>query len=121
VALVLVACIALAVIAVASRSQGPATGSQLPRTTLPAVGGTSSPAVSPVTIVPDVVGLTVSEARERLLAAHLTLAEVRPVVGKPGAVVRTSPVAGTTVPPGSPITLLVGVEAERLRPSPASS
>jgi hypothetical protein len=64
-------------------------------------------------VVPDAEGLTALDARRRLAAAGLTLAEVVPIPGTPGQVVGSVPAAGRRVTPGTPVTLYVGVERDR--------
>lgn len=64
-------------------------------------------------VVPDAEGLSAFDARRRLMAAGLSLAEVVPTPGIPGEVVRSVPAAGRHVPPGTPVTLYIGVEANR--------
>jgi hypothetical protein len=64
-------------------------------------------------VVPDAEGLSALDARRRLTAAGLTLAEVVPIPGTPGVVVGSVPAAGRHVTPGTPVTLYVGVERDR--------
>jgi eukaryotic-like serine/threonine-protein kinase len=68
--------------------------------------GGSKPA-STVTI-PHLQGLSQSQAEQVLDANGLTLGDVRKAPGRRGEVVRTDPVEGTPVAPGSTVTLYVG-------------
>ena len=77
-------------------------------------GGSPPPAASPKKPVPDVRGLTVSQAREVLTLAGLRLADVTPMAGTPGIVLRSLPQPGARVVPGRPIHVWVGME-----PSPS--
>jgi hypothetical protein len=63
--------------------------------------------------VPDVRGDSASAARRALIDAGLTLERVEAAVGEPGRVFGTSPPIGRLVEPGTPVTLIVGVESER--------
>jgi beta-lactam-binding protein with PASTA domain len=65
-------------------------------------------------VVPDVVGVRTSVARDRLLLADLTLGRVIPTPGPPGVVVRADPATGQAHTAGTPVTLYVGVEPDRL-------
>jgi PASTA domain len=67
-------------------------------------------------VVPEVAGLTAWEARDVLLTVDLRLARIVPVPGEPGVVVGTRPATGKVVGPGEAVTLLVGVEPDRLGP-----
>ena len=85
-------------------AQNPLAGSEVP-------GGSSVDLVigvaKPVP-VPKVVGLRFEAARERLLAAGLTLGTVKEQDGEPpGFVLEQSPEAGEEVPPGTPVHLVV--------------
>jgi hypothetical protein len=66
--------------------------------------------------VPNVTGMSVSRARQRLDAAGLVFDRALPVRGSPGVVIGISPAGGSQVPAGTLVTLLVGVEPDRLRP-----
>jgi PASTA domain len=66
-------------------------------------------------IVPDVSGLTASDARGQLLEVDLALGSAIPTPGPPGAVVRTDPASGRAVPPGTAVTIYVGVESHRMK------
>jgi hypothetical protein len=67
--------------------------------------------------MPDVLGMTVAEARVVLLGTGLRVKTVVPVQGVPSEIVRTDPASGTDVPPGTKVTLFVGVLPDRLSPS----
>lgn len=64
--------------------------------------------------VPDVAGMSASEAREILLSADLELARLVPAPGPPGEVVGSSPLAGHIVAPGEGVVVMVGAEPDRL-------
>jgi hypothetical protein len=64
--------------------------------------------------VPDVRGMQASEARAELEHAGLKFAQPRAALGAPGQVLWTEPDIGRSVPPGTPVTIVIGVEAERL-------
>jgi hypothetical protein len=64
--------------------------------------------------IPDVRGMPASEARVQLERAGLKLAGARAVLGAPGQVLWTQPNIGRSVPAGTPVTIVIGVEAERL-------
>lgn len=91
----------------------PETSSSRPVPVVDAPDGTSVEEPDAVA-VPPVAGLSVAAAQEGLREAGLRLAEVRPVLGSPGIVVRTQPEAGQSVEAGSSVVLLVGVPPERL-------
>jgi PASTA domain-containing protein len=96
-----------------SDGRSPATGPR--HSSSPARPGASSPAAAiPLVVVPDMIGLTATEARQHLIMAGLELAEIRPFVGPPGEVIASQPIAGETVEIGSPVILIVGVEPGRL-------
>ncbi len=76
--------------------------------------GTDTGVVADGMPVPDVASLSVTDARDTLLDAGFTLAAAEPTAGPPGTVVGTRPAVGTVVEEGAPITLLVGVEPDRL-------
>ncbi len=68
--------------------------------------------------VPDVVGLQVDEARERLRNAGLSVAETVPVPDadeNEGSIVAQSPLAGQALRPGAGLRLAVSAGAPRLR------
>jgi hypothetical protein len=67
--------------------------------------------------VPDVRGMPASDARAEIEQAGLEFAEPRAVLGTPGLVLWTEPIMGRRVPPGTPVTIVIGVEAERLAPT----
>jgi hypothetical protein len=71
--------------------------------------------------VPDVRGMSALDARTLLERAGLRLERSRPIIGTPGEVVATVPAIGGHVPTGTPITLLVGAEAQRIRISTSSA
>jgi hypothetical protein len=64
--------------------------------------------------VPDVRDMPASDARTQLERAGLKFAGARAAVGTPGQVLRTQPTIGRPVPPDTPVTIVVGVEAERI-------
>lgn len=65
-------------------------------------------------VVPDLAGLSISAARDRLLEADLTLDRIVPAPGLPGVVVGADPAAGRALPAGSAVRVYVGVEPDRL-------
>ena len=67
--------------------------------------------------VPDVRGIPASDARAELEHAGLEFAEPRPALGTPGLVLWTEPQIGRSVRPGTPVTIVIGVEAERIDPA----
>lgn len=71
--------------------------------------------------VPNLVGMSASKARRRLLSVGLEIHELVPVVSTPGVVVRTEPPPGEAVGPRTRVTLFVGVERERLGPEQSPS
>ena len=81
-----------------------------------AASGTPPPAGRGIE-VPNVRGMPASDARTELERAGLTFAEPRATLGTPGLVLRTEPNIGRQVPPGTPVTIVIGVEAERLGPA----
>jgi PASTA domain len=64
--------------------------------------------------VPDVRGLSASDARAELERVGLKFAEPRAALGIPGQVLWTDPNIGRSVPPGTSVTVVIGVEDERL-------
>jgi len=64
--------------------------------------------------VPDVRGMPASDARAELEGAGLEFAEPRAALGTPGLVLWTEPNIGRSVPPGTRVRIVIGVEAERL-------
>ena len=64
--------------------------------------------------VPDVRGMPASDARAELEGAGLQFAEPRAALGTPGLVLWTEPNIGRSVPPGTRVRIVIGVEAERL-------
>jgi hypothetical protein len=64
--------------------------------------------------VPNVRGMPASEARAELERAGLKFAEPRAAFGPPGQVLWTQPNIGRSVPPDTSVTIVIGVEAERL-------
>jgi hypothetical protein len=65
-------------------------------------------------VIPDLAGLSISAARDRLLEADLTLDRIVPAPGPPGVVVGADPPTGGALPAGSAVRLYVGVEPDRL-------
>jgi hypothetical protein len=65
-------------------------------------------------VVPELAGLTASQAREVLLTVNLRMGGINPVQGEPGVVAGTRPATGEVVRPGEAVTLLIGVESDRL-------
>jgi serine/threonine protein kinase len=85
-------------------------------------GGSTRPTAPPVAeasrvassvAVPDVGGLSAMEARRRLEARGLVVADAQPADGPPGVVIGTSPATRQLVPPGTAVTLLVGAPPDR--------
>jgi hypothetical protein len=72
------------------------------------------PVVGAVVPVPPMRGLAAVDVRSVLEDAGLTLLEVRPALGKPGIVLRTQPVAGTNLREDAAVTVIVGVDSQRL-------
>lgn len=65
----------------------------------------------PTVAVPDMIGRSRAEAERLLKAAGLVLGEVAEKDGgKPGLVLAQAPKAGTDVPPGSPVSLVVAAD-----------
>ena len=64
--------------------------------------------------VPDVRGSSASDARAELERVGLKFAEPRAALGIPGQVLWTDPNIGRSVPPDTPVTVVIGVEDERL-------
>jgi hypothetical protein len=87
---------------------------RLPRAPMEASGPGEEGASQRARVVPDVVGVPTSVARDRLLLADLTLGRVIPAHGPPGVVVRADPATGQAHPAGTPVILYVGVEPDRL-------
>ena len=72
-------------------------------------------------MVPDVAGVSASEAREILVSADLELAGLVPMAGPPGEVIGTTPLPGSAVVPGEGILVHVGVEPDRLEHAPPTT
>jgi hypothetical protein len=66
-------------------------------------------------VVPELSGVSIWEARDRLLQADLTLDRVMPTPGPPGIVVSADPAPGRVAPAGTAVTVYVGVDPERLQ------
>jgi hypothetical protein len=99
----------------------PSTGGQAVPGVTPSVPTTEGAQETPGEIsVPSLAGLTVSQARVRVIQAGLVLGEAVPVSGEPGVVLRSVPRAGRHLPSGSEVVLFVGVPSERLQDSEAS-
>jgi PASTA domain len=91
---------------------------------LGALGGSSEPsAISPSAPnsdaaprldVPDVRGMSAPQARAVLERSGLRFEQATAAEGTPGRVLGTRPSVGRSVAPGTAVTLIVGVEAERL-------
>jgi beta-lactam-binding protein with PASTA domain len=62
--------------------------------------------------VPRVVGLKLADAERMLHERGLEVGNVRRVEGPAGAVVRTDPPEGSSVVPGTTVTLYVGAQQE---------
>jgi PASTA domain len=75
-------------------------------------GSSERPRVSTVT-VPDLQGLTASEAKDRLTEEGLVLNGVVPVIGPPGIVRNNLPAPGESVAPAAGVVLFIGVEPDR--------
>jgi hypothetical protein len=86
------------------RSQNPRAGSRVPRGS--AVNVSVEPGVRPRRLVrvPDLLGDTVSEARAALASADLVLGET---TEDSGEIAGQQPRAGTLVPPGSTVTVVL--------------
>ena len=65
-------------------------------------------------VVPELAGLTASQARQVLITVNLRMGGSVPVRGEPGVVAGTRPGTGEVVRPGGAVTLLIGVEPDRL-------
>ena len=63
--------------------------------------------------IPDVRGMPASDARAQLERAGLKFARAEAAVGTPGQVLWTRPAIGRRVPPDTPVTIVVGVDAGR--------
>ncbi len=85
----------------------------VPPTSAEPRGAVGSVAVDSVD-VPDVRGMAASDARAELEGAGLEFAEPRAALGTPGLVLWTEPNIGRSVPPGTRVRIVIGVEAERL-------
>lgn len=68
----------------------------------------------PGIVVPELAGLTASQARVVLVTVNLRLGGIVPVQGEPGVVGGTRPATGAVVGRGEAVTLLIGVEPDRL-------
>jgi hypothetical protein len=64
--------------------------------------------------VPNVRGMPASDARAEIERAGLRFAAPRAALGAPGQVLWTKPNIGSSVPPDTPVTIVIGVEVERL-------
>jgi hypothetical protein len=64
-------------------------------------------------IVPDVRGMPASDARSQLERVGLKFARAKATVGTAGQVLWTEPAIGHMVPSDTPVTIFVGVGAER--------
>jgi serine/threonine protein kinase len=71
--------------------------------------------------VPDVRGLTALAARSKLARSHLQLSSISPAPGPPGLIIRSVPRAGTDLVVGSRVGLVIGVERNRIHPTPSES
>jgi PASTA domain-containing protein len=71
--------------------------------------------------VPDVRGMSVFEARVVLERAGLRFERATAAVGTPGQVLGTLPSIGRSVASGTPVTLIVGVQIERIAASNTST
>ena len=65
-------------------------------------------------VVPELAGLTASQARQVLATVNLRVGGINPVQGEPGVVAGTRPATGEVLGPGEAVTLLIGVEPDRL-------
>jgi PASTA domain/Protein tyrosine and serine/threonine kinase len=68
------------------------------------------PTTSELIVMPDLRGMTFTEARSLLEEANLVLARDVEAHGEPGLVVATDPGLGRLVRPGTPVTLYLGAE-----------
>jgi hypothetical protein len=71
--------------------------------------------------VPDVRGMSAREARALLERAGLRFGRAIPAKGTPGRVLRTRPSIGSSLSAGTSVTVIVGVDAERLLAGPVPS
>jgi beta-lactam-binding protein with PASTA domain len=71
--------------------------------------------------VPDVRGMSVAEARAVLERAGLKFERATAAVGIPGQVLGTLPNIGRSVASGTQVTLIVGVQAQRMGTSNLSA
>jgi hypothetical protein len=98
------------VVTIANLSQGVSvTASPTP---VPRTG--RSPAAAAGIDIPDVRGMSASEARRWLEDAGLTFGGAEATLGTPGQVIRTQPEVGRIVPASTAVTVVIGVEAERI-------
>lgn len=91
-------------------SQNPAGGATVPSGTAVNLEVSKGPVPTGDNEVPNVVGITQTQAEEALLAAQLTLGEVTPVCGTSvpaGTVISQNPVAGALVADNTPVNLTV--------------
>ena len=80
------------------------------KTYLPAPNIDAAPGMD----VPDVRGMSASQARAVLESSGLRFERGIAAEGTPGRVLGTLPSIGRSVSSGTPVTLIVGVEADRL-------
>lgn len=116
--ILLVVALVLASLVAFSLSRSSSLGDVEPPSRVRLLGGSAPAEDTPSEggpLVPRVAGLSISEARDRLLQASLTLDQVLPTHGPPGIVVRADPASGRVLPAGAAVSLFVGVEPDRLK------
>jgi hypothetical protein len=73
----------------------------------------ASPSVAPGVSVPVLIGVPVARARVALVEVGLRVGRISPTPGVPGRIVHAVPVPGTSVVPGTRVSLWVGVLRSR--------
>ncbi len=91
------------------------------RTAPPASPNVASRAGANGVAIPDVRGMSASDARAQLERAGLKLAGARAAIGTPGQVLWTQPTIGRSVRADTPVTIVVGVEAARIALEPGDA
>jgi serine/threonine protein kinase len=81
------------------------------------VPATENPPEGDLVVVPNTIGLSAREARQRLITDGLQFLEARPTQGTPGVVLGSDPPAGVSVPKATGVILMVGVSPDRWIPS----
>jgi beta-lactam-binding protein with PASTA domain len=130
VAVAVAALVLIATAALAGGLLGDREGRLAPPRSAPSVATSVTPTLTPserpasppghagAILVPSVAGLRPFDAVTVLASLGLEVAEAIAVPGKPGLVVATDPEAGTSIEPGSAVTLLVGAPADRRSATP---